>query len=55
MPTDNNTARLNVRLPPEELEHAKSTARTLDLNLSQVVRKFLREWTAQIASKESSK
>ena len=36
--------RLGVRIDSELLEAAKAKARAEDLTLSQVVRRFLREW-----------
>ena len=40
-------ARLSIRIPSDLLAKAITKAKAEDLTLSQVVRRFLREWVAE--------
>ena len=43
-------ARINARLNDDLYDAARAKCKRLDLNLSQVIRQFLREWTEEVNS-----
>ena len=47
-----NGAKITIRLPQELYEQAKAKAKRDDITISQVLRRCLREWVADDASKE---
>ena len=47
-----NGAKITIRLPEELYEQAKAKAKREDITISQVLRRCLREWIADDASKQ---
>jgi hypothetical protein len=47
-----NGAKITIRLPKELYKQAKAKAKREDITISQVLRRCLREWIADDASKQ---